>query len=361
MILAFNNMSYQYRYILLFIMFSSLYSCLDSITLDIPESPEVLVIDGSLNLTESVQQVTLSRTLPFKQKIFNPESGAQVTLITENEELTYSEVREGIYELILNDNFLAPNEQYSLRVITNTGDEYESISDRMPSMQTADKAEAIFEREIITLSTGVENIDDVLNAYLSTDIIVEPDQEVYLKWFFDEFYLFTDNQCSPLDLPMTCYVPIPGDNQNFALLRSNDLRSNRVENIKVASKKSFPLREFQNRHYFIIYQQAITKTAHDYWSRVIDVTRQSGTIFDRPPASVRGNFRNIQDPELPVLGLFELTAVDTIRPFVMPSEFATARTREVACNPFNRRAWPAECCNCLTILDATLDRPSWVN
>jgi len=344
---------------LLLICLSS--SCLDPISFDDVEGTNKLVVDAVLNLTERTQEVKLSRSLPFGQKIDLFESDAIVSLIHNESTLTYEEVEPGIYQLDVEPDFLLSGESYSLHIMTSSGDEYLSTPEIMPVLYPASDAVSIFEREIITLSTGIEVTGNVLNTYLSTDIPAENEEPAYFRWFYDELYLFTKESCGPLDPSFTCYISQDGNNQNFNLLSSEDIAGATVENIKVASKFNFPIREFVNRHYFIVYQQSITEAAHEYWLKVKEITSQSGTVFDLPPAPIQGNVLNLNDPEKHALGYFELSAVDTIRPFIFPSEFEEVITREKICSPFNRRNWPDECCNCFVLEGASLDRPSWVN
>jgi len=307
-------------------------SCLDPIEFDVEENPNILVVDAVLNLTESTQQVILSRTLPFEQKFFNPDVNLR----------------------------LEEGETYILRITTAGGQRYASTPEVMPVLQRADTADSRFEREKVTLNTGVEITTDVLNTYLSTDITARIDEEVFLKWYYDELYLFTEILCGPLDPVLTCYVPIDGNNQAFSLVRSSNVGGSRIEDVRVARKTEFPLTEFGNRHYFIIYQQSITKGAYEYWSKVQEVTRQQGTVFDKPPAAISGNIFNTEDPEDRVLGYFELMAVDTIRPFIFPAAFKEAITTETLCS-FTSGTFGPECCNCLRLPMASLDRPSWIN
>lgn len=344
--------------ILLLLLFP--FGCLDPIEFDIPDGPSSLVIDGVLNLTEPVQQIRLSRSLPFEQKFIDPETDAAILLNIGDDQLPYAETEDGIYQLELAKGRLRSGETYSIEIRTKDGNTYLSKPETMPFLQRAEEARSVFEREIITSSSGQETIGTVLNTYLTTNIDNQENPK-YFKWLYNELYLFTESLCSPLQTVATCYVSLAGNNQNYALLDARNVAGDRLEDIRVASKMNFPLREFQSRHYFIIYQQSITPQAYEYWSRVRDITRQEGTVFDKPPAVVIGNVYNPDDEEERVLGYFELAAVDTIRPFIFPSEFAENVTRETVCSPFNFRNWPRECCSCLSLPNSSLVRPAWID
>lgn len=347
------------RYVtLLFLVFLS--SCLDPVSFDNEVSTNSLVVDATLNLTESIQIVKLSRSLLFGQKVDNPELNAEVYLVTEDGELPYQESEEGVYLLSSPTGLIESGQSYALRIITADGEEYLSQPEEMPILYPALSAESIFERDLITLSNGLEVSDDVLNTYISTDLPEGP-EPIFLRWLYDELYIIQEIQCGPLHNPVACYVSLDGNNQNFNLLNSSNIDGLRAEGIRVASKSDFPLREFSNRHYFLIYQMSITAEAYNYWLRVKEITSQQGTVFDKPPAPIVGNIFNINDQSKPALGYFELAAVDTIRPFIFPSQFADAITRDVLCRPSQIFDRPRECCNCLSLENSTLDRPPWIN
>jgi len=328
-------------------------SCLDPVTFDNEEGTNKLVIDGILNLQERTQEIRLTRSLPFGQKFVSPESEAIVSLIHEETRFTYDEIEPGLYQLEVEPGLISSGEEYALHIVTLSGEEYQSTPEIMPFLYPALSANSVFEREIVTLN--------VLNTYVSTNLPGPNNDPAYFKWLYDEMYLFQKLSCGPLDPSFTCYIYQDGNNQNFNILRSQDIEGTVVNQIKVASKSDLPIREFDNRHYFIVYQQSITRKAYDYWLKVKEITGQQGTVFDKPPAPIQGNVLNLNDPGNHALGYFELSAVDTIRPFIIPSEFEEAITREKVCGQFNRRNWPPECCNCFVLDGASLDRPAWVN
>lgn len=48
----------------------------------------------------------------------------------------------------------------------------------------------------------------------------------------------------------------------------------------------------QRAHYFTTFQSMLTREAYGYWRKVDVVTNQTGSIFDGPPARVKGNIVN---------------------------------------------------------------------
>ena len=106
----------------------------------------------------------------------------------------------------------------------------------------------------------------------------------------------------------------------------------------------------------------VGKDADTFWESLKQLTEAEGTLFDLPPAKVRGNIFNVDDPEEVVLGFFEVAAVDTIRNFIIPSLIRPEVDQQFFCPepgfPFVGFR-PSECCNCTQLPGASLERPDW--
>jgi hypothetical protein len=61
--------------------------------------------------------------------------------------------------------------------------------------------------------------------------------------------------------------------------------------------------------YMDISLYSISGAAHQYWKAVKNQTSNVGGVFDNPPATIRGNIKNIANPEEQVLGFFGASAI----------------------------------------------------
>ncbi|GAB3823143.1 hypothetical protein GCM10028895_29570 [Pontibacter rugosus] len=87
-----------------------------------------------------------------------------------------------------------------------------------------------------------------------------------------------------------------------------------------------------------IYQYSITSEAYDFF-RILEQQKEStGTVFDPPPAEVKGNVFNVSDNEEKVIGFFDVAGVSTkevvilkedieyrMRPFIFPDDCRVIR------------------------------------
>jgi Domain of unknown function (DUF4249) len=72
-------------------------------------------------------------------------------------------------------------------------------------------------------------------------------------------------------------------------------------------------RKFAVLTYFTAIQYSITPEAYRYWQQVDLVANPQGTVFDAPPAVVKGNLYKQGDANESPLGYFEVASVDTAR------------------------------------------------
>lgn len=62
---------------------------------------------------------------------------------------------------------------------------------------------------------------------------------------------------------------------------------------------------FSGTKYLVtIEQQSLTKSAYDFWELVDEQNNNVGSVFDTPPARIRGNLYNVTNPDDVVLGYF---------------------------------------------------------
>ncbi len=335
------------------------FSCIDPITIKSESDDRLLVIDGFFSTAVAPHNIKLSYTRDVGATNSDPALNAQVTIIDgQGRSAEYLEQIGGVYT-IDNEQFRGEEgETYYIEIELANGKKYQTAPQIIPKRV-----------EPVNLDFAIESVEDVndfgnlvekkfINIYVDTPLKKDGDA-LYLRWRTDEMYIFTDEPCGGLDPPRTCYVPIFPE-QDIVTLSGKDFTEGTVENIKVFSKLLEPkMREFISKHYYNVYQQSINKAAFDYLNDVNKVALQTGSIFDAPPAPIRGNVFNMEDPEELVLGFFEVSSIDTIRTFVRPTDFEGKYEFLQYCkNTFPDRFTP-DCCECLLIEGSTIERPDY--
>ncbi len=334
-------------------------SCLEAFEFpfDDSETEKLLVVDGLLTPSTGSQFITLARTVSFKNKFVDPELGASIVL---NDVHPFVEIGEGMYELSNVD--INVGEEYFIDILLTDGTHYRSTPTLMPAGVQPDSTYTRFEEGILTTPTGAERISKVLNVYLDTDLPTEnSEEEVYFRWLTEGLYVFPEESCGGLHQPKTCYVDVPPNGQDLVIQSSENIQGNKLTRQRVATKNTFEINEFKSLFVFSTYQFSITKESFTYWSNLQTLANQSGTVFDLPPAPLKGNVFNVDNSDELVLGYFEVADVDTIRARVISSEFKSEINGIVPCSQFMRNRWPAECCQCLVLERSSAIRPDWLN
>ncbi|NJN26028.1 MAG: DUF4249 family protein [Cyclobacteriaceae bacterium] len=204
-----------------------------------------------------------------------------------------------------------------------------------------------------------ENENGVLITFPNIDVAIStpinPEQNVsYLKWKTEEDFSFFEFPCGPLHQPKGCFVHLETNPDDIVIFSGERLGQGYLQQQLVASKRIDDLSQFLFRHYFSVYQYAMTKKAYDFWEKIKLTSAPSGNIFDLPPATVRGNIYNIEDKDELVGGYFEASSVNVIRKYLTPSDMSPITFDQIYnyCNT-------GICCNCLIIFNATTEAPDF--
>ena len=75
----------------------------------------------------------------------------------------------------------------------------------------------------------------------------------------------------------------------------------------------------------LVNQYSLSREAYSYWKNLQDITQNTGTLFDPTPAMVTGNISNTSNPEIPVLGIFQASALKQERIFIDRAEIPNAQ------------------------------------
>ena len=193
----------------------------------------------------------------------------------------------------------------------------------------------------------IDESDDVV-IFVNTPLLGEG-QETYLTWNVSGEWRMSEIGNIFNDI---CYITETIDFGNAPVFSSEDASGDFLPDQEIFTRGVD--HRFHDTYLFFIYQQSLTKTAYEFWNAVNLEINRTGDIFETPPANVRGNISNVDNPTEEVLGLFYATAVDTSLLFVRGSEVENPQPE---CRPFPPP--PAYCNNCLLRDGATITRPDY--
>lgn len=336
--------------------------CLKELDFALGEQENELVVYGILTDQPGRHRVNITRTNPFETQVAPaPVSGAVLTLEDgQSRQYPFVEIEPGVYQLADTLFKAEAGERYALEVRLADGQAYRSEWGLTPKRVKPDSAYAgRVERERKTQ----------LELYIDVPIPADP-TGVFLRWEVTRVWRRTSVDLATVfqdyfrfRAPKVCYMteaPNPNDLQLFGSKRQGDfsLRRQAILNLPLDEK-------FFERNVFQVLQYRITEEAFNYWNDIKRVNNPEGTIFDPPPATVRGNIYSKQDPQVRILGFFEVAAVDTVYTSVTSSLFLPTFVPDPCFRDFNRLEWAETyfyrptCAFCTNIEGHSLEKPKF--
>lgn len=354
------------------LLLTGLQSCVEKISfeLDRPEK-ERLIVSGTLTDLDDTQVVFLSETTSDARQplladpnsqiytlndLPRPVSGALVNLICPelNQVWNYKEKKSGRYEL---EGFQPPRDglEYYLEVFAG-GQVYRSKPQTMPEVIGSDQLSYTFER------ARLEDNPEAALISIASEVTL-PDQvgNYYLRWSVDEAY-FWDLTFFPNPFntpPPPCYVFEISDPERITLVNGDLLNKPGGKSTQVVAKRLID-QSFLSRHYFNVRQLSIDEDAFDYWAKVRELVNNTGSVFDTPPAPIRGNLFNVNDPDEVVLGYFEVAKAKVARIYTTRADVPYFLEEICEYIPGKRATeYKPTCLSCNAFPNSTSQLPEW--
>lgn len=311
------------KYILLLLTTSLLWlsSCVDEYWPEVSKYQNLLVVDGGITNEAPPYTVKLSISSPIDNADIQVYTGC--SLIIEdgdgNQEFL-SETEPGIYKTPANGMKGEIGKKYKLKIQTPDGKSYESSFDNLKTPVLIDNIDAKTETK------SSNNVDHELQGYqfyvntetplLDTNYYLwklkytyHYQSDYFIKWYYNGHL----NIFLPIDSLYNCYTT-----------RSvNNIYTFNTENITNKKLENFPLnyvstesRQLSLRYSLLVKQHTLSKNAYIYWNALEKQNSDQGSLYSRQPFQIRGNIRNINDAEEPVLGYFLVSSIDSSRIFV---------------------------------------------
>ncbi|HZX59411.1 MAG TPA: DUF4249 domain-containing protein [Mucilaginibacter sp.] len=274
-------------------------------------NPNYLVVEGVINSGSDSTFITLSRTALLNSKTIKPETGAIVTVESDqNDRYNLAEVKPGIYGTA---NLNLPTDRhYRLHIFTANNKEY--ASDFVESKISPPIDSVFYEPR----TAGVQ-------FFVSTH---DPANKTrYYKWDYDETWtyfstfdsqlIYQNHQLNfrdPDSLVSTCYRHATPSN-SFYVSNSTGLSQDVIAHFPVGY---VPASSGKITHVYClnVKQTAITADAFKYWQNLKKNTEQLGSIFDPYPSTTLGNIHCLSDAKDAVLGFISVSTVTTKRIFL---------------------------------------------
>lgn len=314
----------------LLILISLLITCISCVERYYPDEDELmtgtLAVDAHLTDLQEEQVIHISRSAPLDRHHIQPETGCFVSISNlAGGSLEYTESGPGEYTVSDPAGFLMPGHTYSLTIVTENGEVYESCGETMIDSKGID---ALY-YELQTFYG--QNEEDSLNG-IRMYIDYEIDDEVFsfYRWELIETYEFrTPDYLGFIYGKDRILQPLPpelSDRQCWITNQIHEIFTQSTHNLSGEVYRHHPLNFISNEpqrlnhHYSLLVRQySLTEGAYKYWNDLKNNSAASG-IFDEQPALGQSNICSTENPDEQVIGYFSVSGVTEKRIFIQDVE-----------------------------------------
>ncbi|QIE58210.1 DUF4249 domain-containing protein [Rasiella rasia] len=316
-----------YKCLWIFICSLGLASCVEEFDFVSENFEDILIIDATITDEMKHHEVFLSRTFRFEDKPDAPESGAVVTLLSENTTIVFSEIEPGHYASV--DKFRAqPNTAYQLQINTAFGRSYRSENVQLTPEVAIDALYA--EREVnSTLGDGISLFIDSYDATGDAKYFRYGFEETYKIiapfWRSEKVKVIANDfpKCEVAlekrpDSVRVCYKTQPSDVisvASTATTSENRIRRHRVHFLSNQNAK------ISHRYSMLAIQYVQTQQANNYYKTLLEFNQNESLFSQVQGGYIQGNYTSETNKNEKVIGFFEVASVAKKRIFFNYEDF----------------------------------------
>ncbi len=302
-------------------------------------SDNLLVVDGKITNEPGPYTVKLSRSSPIQNPGFIPVENATVTIIDAvGVQEVLHESSNGIYQTTVNGIHGIIGHKYKLIITTQQNETYESDFEEL--LAPVGVASIDYKEETQIVDNGSDIGQKGYQFYLTTDMA--PDKKNYYYWELEETFeyhsayqiLFYFNgifvppdEAHPLGLQRTL-----NPDTLFACWKTGNLKERftySTQYLSVPLVEDLPLHfvpfsdeRVQKKYCVLAKQYTVSEGVYTFLKALEEQNSNQNGLITTQPYQVRGNVRNTNDPEEPVLGYFVAAAeADGPRVFVSAPQY----------------------------------------
>lgn len=300
----------------IYLLFLSVVSCIDPFAADVERGEQLLTIEGLVTTGSGPHVIKLSRSATYGsvfQGLIRPVQGATMSIKDDQGVVTpvIEDVnRFGTYETSATFSAVL-GRTYTLQIQLLTGEVYVSkpeVVEAVPeikklSVKTVEipvEGETLF-RSGAQIFAEIDDPGDQNNFYLWRN-----SPSVYMLEARPDLFVIRSPNSPPVPAPKACCIvcyqrEIVG---NQSLFIAQDETFNGLTTSLPVGFIEDNGRRFVNTFRTDIRQIRITADAYRFLKLIKQQTETSGSVFDPPPASIRGNMSRLDKPEEVVFGYF---------------------------------------------------------
>jgi hypothetical protein len=316
------------KYAFLFLLFLS--ACIDPFETEVQEGQQYLTIDGTITSAPGIHRVRLTRGDTYGsifQGLIRPVTGATVIVRDNLGVVTFlaeSAEDRGFYDTP--STFAAVvGRSYSLQIQLVDGKVYSSFPEKV---QAATPIKTLTYQSQRIPVEGENNDDSGVQLIVELDDPVDQNNFYYFRNSEATYVLETrpdlyttpppERRPAPKDCCVTCYQSETVGNQSYFL--SSDDNFDGLTTRLIAGFIPDNGKRFVNTYRIDLRQLNVSQDAYRFLRLVKQQSEISGSVFDPPPANIRGNMISLDNPDEVVLGYFIAAGESKQRVYIKNSQ-----------------------------------------
>ena len=296
-------------------------NCVDPLEIEIEDEVRLMVVEGLITDKEGPYEVKLKWSNPVDNDTFQPIMGAKVIILEENGvSAALTEKSEGVYQT---DSLAIRGKvgnRYRVNIELINGKTYESDWGLLKDSPPIDSVH--FNPEVRNTVNGwLRGVDILVDTHDPTE------NSQFYRWDYVETwryqapytpgfeYLGNNNyNIIPKDKEV-CYMTVYSSEINTATSLNNGSDIITDQLVKYVTTETNRL---LRRYSILVKQYVLEEEEYLFWKSLEESVENVGGLYDRQPESIKGNVKNIDDPNEPVLGYFSVSGISEERIFISP-------------------------------------------
>jgi hypothetical protein len=304
-------------------------TCISPFMVEGLESDRILNVEGFISTVPRTHEIRLSFATPFSPEFTGPGPGIITAKVYLRDDLGNVEILRikppkdnfdrirGFYQT--SENFAAEiGRSYTLHIELNDGTKYQSLPEIVAPVPEVD---SLTYRAVRTAS------NDPLNDKIGVEVIAhfqdpgELKNNYYWNPVESDFVIISEPELyegGPLDCCKRCFhkeLPFP-----FNVVTVSDIDFNgRYQRKPIAYIEDNGIR-LKDTYRLDIQHLSLSDEAYRFLNLVSQQINLTGSVFDPPPANIRGNIINLDRPGEQVLGYFFASDERLLRTYIQKSQ-----------------------------------------
>ena len=297
------------------------FSCIEEFRPELDNFDNLLVLDGKI--TNEPGPYTIKLSISSDVDFINIEALSNATVVISEEggiEETLIEVNPGEYKTKVDGIQGKVGENYKISITTANGKKYESPYQELKTPTNIESIEGVVEYHILP----PDNFETIgYQFYVNSE--TSPYEQDYYVWFLEATYKYRAQmevvyayegyyrELEDPDSLRLCYV-------NYTI---NEVFTANTDNLVSPQISQQPLAfvsgkgaELLIRYSLLTKQYSVNEEAYNFWNAIEKQAAAGGSLYTAQPYQIKGNIKNINDDNEPVLGYFLVAGVSENRIFI---------------------------------------------